>query len=208
MCNGQQVQLTGAADGGQEDRNPTVACVGNTRETQAWWRRWLISRTVSPRIEVQNSQQAKEDQSRIQKESHYQTCNVIQSHERILDLETHSQRQDRGPKESGEPKGAPEEQAGCGRVGLGIWTTFCGTNTCLSSYLLCFPQYRFQNLWRSVPSDLPGTCEHSCMFQFLEPPNPSSSSYYLQSHGIPRARHWWFKNGNQKINGNLFPISN
>ena len=40
----------------------------------------LISGMVSTRTEVQSSQQAKEDQSRIWKESHYQACNVAQSH--------------------------------------------------------------------------------------------------------------------------------
>ena len=126
---------------------------------------------VSTRTEVQSSQQAKEDQSRIWKESHYQTCNVVQSHgedfrsgDSFPEGRVVSRREWR-------TQGAPEEECNVGVWGWGYRQhSMEQMHIFLAVSCLCFLQCRFQNLWSCMPSDLPETCEIPCFNSLCHPP--------------------------------------
>ena len=136
----------------------------------------LISGMVSTRTEVQSSQQAKEDQSRIWKESHYQACNVAQSHGedvRSGDRFPEGRRVSRREwMTQGLQKRSTMWLCGAGDTDSIPWNEY--TSLWLSSICvfsrLCFLQSRFQNLWRYMTSDVPETCEIPCFNSLCHPP--------------------------------------
>ena len=153
-----------------EDKSQRTAHAGNICETQAWWHRGFISGTVSTRTEVQSSQQAKEDKSRVWKESHYQTCNAVQSNgedfrsgDRFPEGRLVSRREWR-------IQGAPEEERDVGVWGWGYRQhSVDQIHVFLAVSRLCFLQCRFQNLWRCLPLDLWETCEIPCSNTLYHP---------------------------------------